>query len=409
MKHMDVFCNMYGKRLLVGRIANVGGGILFQYAQGFLDSGLLLSPFKLPLQLGVFEDERKTFDGLHGLFNDSLPDGWGLLLLDRKLKASGVSLQELSPLDRLALVGTRGMGALEYEPEDFRVGSDEDLLDLDGLANESRQILDDGGSLEAVNTLLRLGGSSGGARPKILCDVRQNDLTIRASGSEPGFEPWMIKLRGKEDPSDIGLVEYAYSMAAKEAGVEMPDTCLFPSDISEGFFGIKRFDRVNSMKIHTHTACGLLHANHRYPSMTYEGLITLTQLLTKDYREIEKMIRLMVFNVKADNMDDHSKNFSFLMDAEGRWKMAPAYDLTPSKGFGGEHSTTVNGKGKNITDADLVTVAVHFTSEANIKKIITDVENALQRIPEIMKEAKMKVSVSADAELREEDDDGPSP
>jgi serine/threonine-protein kinase HipA len=398
MKHMDVFCNMYGKRLLVGRLASVSGGILFQYAERFLDSGLLLSPFKLPLQPGVFEDERKTFDGLHGLFNDSLPDGWGLLLLDRKLKGSGANLQELSPLDRLALVGTRGMGALEYEPEDFRAGPDEEFLDLDGLAEKSRQILDDGGSLEAVNTLLRLGGSSGGARPKILCDVRQSDLTIKASGAGPGFEPWMIKFRAKEDPSDIGLIEYAYSVAAKEAGVEMPDTCLFPSNISEGFFGIKRFDRTNGMKIHTHTACGLLHANHRYPSLTYEGLITLSQALTKDHRETEKMIRLMVFNVKAGNMDDHSKNFSFLMDADGQWKMAPAYDLTPSKGLGGEHSTTVNGKGKNITDTDLMTAAANFTSETNVKKMIADVENALQRIPKIMKEARAKTFVSTNAQ-----------
>ena len=147
------------------------------------------------------------------------------------------------------------------------------------------------------------------------------------------------------------------------------------------------------MKIHTHTACGLLHANHRYPSLTYEGLITLSQQLTKDYRETEKMVRLMVFNVKSGNMDDHSKNFSFLMDAEGQWKMAPAYDLTPSKGFGGEHSTTVNGKGKNITDTDLVVAAANFISEANVKKMIADVENALQRIPEIMEAAKVRRSL----------------
>jgi serine/threonine-protein kinase HipA len=345
----------------------------------------------------VFEDDRKTFDGLHGLFNDSLPDGWGLLLLGRKLKASGASLQDLSPLARLALVGTRGMGSLEYEPEDVRSDPDKKFLDLDGLAEESRCILDDGGSLESVNTLLRLGGSSGGARPKILCNVRQSDLTVRASDSEPDFEPWMIKFRAKEDPPNIGLVEYAYSVAAKEAGVEMPDTCLFASKTSDGFFGIKRFDRKKAMKIHTHSACGLLHASHRYPSLNYEGLINLAHILTKDHREVEKMIRLMIFNVKAGNMDDHPKNFSFLLGPDGQWKMAPAYDLTPSSGFGGQHSTTVNSKGKNITDSDLVAAADKIVPEANVKKIIATVENALQRIPEIMNESKSKKFSSAKA------------
>ena len=395
MKYMDVFCNMYGKRLLVGRLADADGGILFQYAESFLGSGLWLSPFKLPLQPGVFEDKHKTFGGLHGLFNDSLPDGWGLLLLDRKLKASGTGLQEISPLDRLALVGVRGMGALEYEPEDFSACHDEEFLDLDGLAEESRRILDEGGSLEAVNTLLRLGGSSGGARPKILCGVRRSDLAVKASDSYPDFEPWMIKFRSKEDSSGMGLVEYAYSTAAKEAGVEMPDTCLFSSNTSEGIFGVKRFDRMQGLKIHTHTACGLLHANHRYPSMTYEELIKLSHLLTKDRRETEKMVRLMVFNVKSGNMDDHSKNFSFLLDADGLWKMAPAYDLTPSMGFAGEHSTSVNGKGKNIADTDLVAAAAGFASAAAEKEMIADVEKALCGVPEIMEQAESKTFHSA--------------
>jgi serine/threonine-protein kinase HipA len=390
MKRLDVFCAMYGKRLHIGRLADAGDGVLFQYAESFLASGLWLSPFKLPLHPGVFEAERKSFDGLHGVFNDSLPDGWGLLLLDRMLKASGASLQDLSPLDRLAMIGARGMGALEYEPEEYRAERDGAILDLDGLAEDSRRILDEGASLDAVNALFRLGGSSGGARPKILCDVRRSDLTVKASDAGQDFDPWLIKFRAKEDPSDTGLVEYAYSVAAREAGIEMPETCLFPSDRSEGFFGVKRFDRAQGMKIHTHTACGLLHADHRYPSLTYADLIALAQLLTKDQRETEKMIRLMVFNVKAGNMDDHSKNFSFLMEADGRWKMAPAYDLTPSRGFGGEHATGVNGKGKNITDADLAALATGYISQSAVREIISDVEKALARVPEIMEEAQAK-------------------
>ena len=271
------------------------------------------------------------------------------------------------------------MGALEYEPEKQDSSLAGEFLNLDGLAENSRQILNEEGSLEAVNTLLRLSGSSGGARPKILCQVRRNDLSVKAQASEPGYDPWLIKFRAREDPPETGLMEYLYSLAAKKAGLDMPDTALFPSKISEGYFGAKRFDRANEAKIHAHTACGLLHASHRWPSLSYEGLIRLTHLLTKDNRETEKMIRLMIFNVKAGNKDDHSKNFSFLINEEKRWKMAPAYDLTPSGGFGGEHSTTVNGKGRDITDADLAAAAQGYISEAKAKEMIGEVTEALSK------------------------------
>ncbi len=142
------------------------------------------------------------------------------------------------------------MGALEYEPTNSSVTSPDGFLDLDGLANETRQILDEGGSLETVDRLLRLGGSSGGARPKILCAVRQSDLAAKSRDSDPDFEPWLIKFRAKDDAPDAGLVEYAYSVAAKEAGVDMPETALFPSKTSGGFFGVKRFDRDGGLKIH---------------------------------------------------------------------------------------------------------------------------------------------------------------
>lgn len=376
---------MYGKRLLVGRLAASEEGVLFQYAESFLNSKLALSPLKLPLAPGVFKDDRKTFDGLYGLFNDSLPDGWGLLLLDRKLRAHGSRLQDISPLDRLALVGKGAMGALEYEPDDSGARPDEGFLDLDGLADESRQILDEGGSLEAVDRLLRLGGSSGGARPKILCAVRQSDLAVRSSDGAGDFEPWLIKFRSPNEPPEAGLIEFAYSIAAKEAGVDMPTTALFPSKSCAGFFGVKRFDRDKGLKIHVHSACGLLHASHRHPSLSYESLLKLTQVLTHDQRETLKMARLMAFNVKAGNMDDHSKNFSFLMTPDGEWKMAPAFDLTPSEGFGGEHSTTVNGKGKNISDSDLLAAAATVAiPEKAMLPMIAEVQKALNRIPEII-------------------------
>lgn len=357
---LDIFCTLRGTRSFVGKLAERNRTILFEYDSNFLNSGIELSPFKLPLRSGVFEDKKRTFGGLPGVFNDSLPDGWGLLLLDRALRAQGIRLHEISPLHRLSMVGSGGMGAMEYVPsQEGRIDIGTAPLQLDGLAEEAHTLLAEGDtSLEVVLDLLKLGGSSGGARPKILADVSVDGSQILPGGKGgAGFSPWLIKFHTREEGTAQGLIEYIYSIMAHGAGVEMPETRLFPSQTTTGFFGVRRFDRENGQKVHVHTAAGLLHASHRHPTLDYENLLRLTKALTRDVRDVEKMVRLMVFNVKSGNRDDHSKNFSFLLDAAGRWKFAPAYDLTPSAGFNGEHSAMVNGKGKNITDADLIQAA----------------------------------------------------
>lgn len=357
---LDVFCNLRGTRYYVGRLAERNRLIFFEYDKDFLNSGMELSPFKLPLQPGLFEDQDRVFDGLPGVFNDSLPDGWGLLLLDRALRSQGLKLHEISPLHRLSIIGTGGMGAMEYMPsQDSKPDCGAAPLHLDGLAEEARNILTEGvAPLEVVFDLLKLGGSSGGARPKILADVSADGSQILPAGQGgTGFSPWLIKFHTREEGTDQGLIEYVYSLMAREAGIDMPETWLFPSQITAGFFGVRRFDRDNGLKVHVHTAAGLLHASHRHPTLDYENLLRLTKALTRDVRDVEKMVRLMVFNVKSGNKDDHSKNFSFLLDAAGHWRLAPAYDLTPSAGFNGEQSAMVNGKGINITDADLIQAA----------------------------------------------------
>lgn len=378
---LDVFCNLRGRRYSIGRLAEQNRTIFFEYDKDFLTSGIALSPFRLPLRPGLFEDKNRVFDGLPGLFNDSLPDGWGLLLLDRALRAKGISLYQLSPLHRLSMVGSCGMGAMEYAPsQEMEAPSDASAIHLDGLAEEARHILAEGDvSLEVVFDLLKLGGSSGGARPKILADVSADGKKILPHGQGgEGFSPWLIKFHARKEGSDPGLVEYVYSVMARHAGIEMPETRLFPSRTTAGFFGVRRFDRDNGLKVHVHTAAGLLHASHRHPTLDYENLLRLTKALTHDVREVEKMVRLMVFNVKSGNRDDHSKNFSFLLDAEGCWKFAPAYDLTPSAGFGGEHAAMVNGKGKSITDADLVqAAAVVDVDRAFVMEAIRKTEAAL--------------------------------
>ncbi len=365
-----VFLNHLGIRIPVGILAQTEQGILFEYHPAFLECGIPLSPYFLPLRSGTFVDGKQTFDGLFGVFNDSLPDGWGLLLLDRALARKGRSLAQASPLERLTLVGSCAMGALEYEP-DSSANEDGTAFDLDTLAEESRRILGEREYHgEHLDDLLRLNGSLAGARPKIMLSIPDENGKI---------SPWIIKFRALEDRPDAGLVEYQHSVAARLAGLDMPETRLFPSKAGAGYFGIKRFDRRNGLKIHTHTACGLLHASHRFPSLDYENLIRLTASITKDKRDVERMVRLMIFNVKAGNQDDHSKNFSFCMDAAYCWHLSPAYDLMPCTGINGEHCSTVNGKGKDITDADLVkAAAVGGIGAKKVKEMIEQVVEALR-------------------------------
>ena len=370
---------MYGIRQEVGMLLQDKQRIFFEYSPDFLKSGIELSPFKLPLKAGVFEEKSRVFDGLFGLFNDSLPDGWGCLLLDRKLRKLGKSYAGITPLDRLSLIGANPMGALEYEPAD----GDSDLygdIELDSLSGEVDRILDGEESL-VLDELLKLNGSSGGARPKIVACVSSDRKQIIHGGKSlpDGFTPWIIKFSEKHDPQSSGELEYRYSLAAKAAGITMPETHLFPLKDGRGCFGVQRFDRTLKGKVHTHTACGLLHASHRFASLDYENLLKLTWILTRNHADVVEMVRRMIFNIKSGNKDDHSKNFSFLLNSRYQWQLAPAYDLTPSAGINGEQTCMVNGKGCNITDADLIkTAATANVSEVEAKALIDQITTALR-------------------------------
>ena len=376
---LKVFLNMYGIRQEVGMLLQDKQRIFFEYSPDFLKSGIELSPFKLPLKAGVFEEKSHIFDGLFGLFNDSLPDGWGCLLLDRKLRKLGKSYAEITPLDRLSLIGANPMGALEYEP----AAGDSDLygdIELDSLSGEVDRILDGEESL-VLDELLKLNGSSGGARPKIVARVSSDRKQIIHGGKSvpDGFTPWIIKFSEKHDPQNSGELEYRYSLAAKAAGITMPETHLFPLKDGRGCFGVQRFDRTLKGKVHTHTACGLLHASHRFASLDYENLLKLTWILTRNHADVVEMVRRMIFNIKSGNKDDHSKNFSFLLNSRYQWQLAPAYDLTPSAGINGEQTCMVNGKGCDITDADLIkTAATANVSEVEAKALIDQITTALR-------------------------------
>ncbi len=388
---LNVFLNAHGNRLFVGVLEEQNNRIFFEYAPEFIGTNIPLSPFMLPLKQQVYEDEKRTFDGLFGVFNDSLPDGWGCLLLDRKLQKQGLSYNTITPLQRLSLIGLNAMGALEYEPITEIDREFTQDIELDSLSMEAGKILQ-GNASEVLDTLLSLNGSSAGARPKIVALVSKDKQTlIHGSLAQENYEPWLIKFNSSLDNKDIGAKEYIYSLMAKDAGIDMPETYLFPSKNSSGHFGVKRFDRTNDGKVHIHTACGLLHASHRFASIDYTSLLKLTAVLTKDVREVEKMVRLMIFNVKSGNKDDHSKNFSFMHTRDNVWKMTPAYDLTPSEGINGEQTAMVNGKGKEITNEDFIKTAEPFGFDVKkVSEIIEQIDNALSGYQKYAKQLGIK-------------------
>lgn len=361
--------------------------IYFEYNNSFLESGLHLSPFKLPLKTGVIVCEDHVFDGLFGLFNDSLPDGWGRLLLDRKLRTLGLNPNGITPLDRLSYTGSRGMGALQYEPEINDSQGLKFINDLDEIARECMQVMEYDDN-QFLDDLLIMNGSSAGARPKILITIGPKEKNISNNNLNEVHNDWIVKFRSSQDPKDIGSIEYAYNLMAKSAGLAIPEIKLFKSKIGSGHFGVKRFDRVESRFIHMHTLCGLLHADHRYPALDYSAIMRVTMLLTQNQLEVERQFRNAVFNVFAHNRDDHSKNFSFLMDEDGSWYVSPAYDLTFSSGPGGEHCTSVMGEGRNPTKSHLLKLAQASGIPDNTSgQIIEEVKNAIMLWPTFAKEA----------------------
>ncbi len=318
--------------------------IAFQYDDDWIRNGFSISTLSLPLNSNVFvppEKCRDRFKGLFGVFADSLPDSWGELLLNRRLSAMGIAADDVSSLDRLAYTGKSGMGALEYYPAKESEFSMESVgLDYDQIAGECEKVLASA-ETDQLDILYRLGGSSGGTRPKIL---------IKENGKD-----WIVKFPAGVDPSICGKREYDYSVCAKSCGIIMTETELIDSSVCEGYFKTARFDRCDGKKIFSLTFAGLLEADFRAPSCDYGTYFKVIRMLTRDNSDdVEQMYRVMCFNVLTHNLDDHAKNFSLLYTEDKGWRLAPAYDLTFSTTYWGEQTTSVCGKGKNISDEDLI-------------------------------------------------------
>ena len=340
------------------------GRIAFQYDDEWIKNGFSISPFSLPLSNEVYINQKPTFNGLYGVFWDSLPDGWGELLVRRMLSKKGINPDRLTPLQKLTLIAKNGLGGLTYEPcKSFE--SENFDFNLDELAEETKKILNDESDNINLDKIYELGGSSGGARPK---------AHITKDGEE-----WIVKFPCLIDPKNIGEQEYKANKLAKECGINVNEFELFDSKLCSGYFGVKRFDRDNGKKIHMISLSALLETTHRLPNLDYYHLFQVIQNICADKQDLYEAYRRMCFNVLYKNRDDHGKNFSFLYDENLKgYKLSPAYDITstPNKP---EHEMSVGGNGIP-TEEDLLNLAKEFKlSMQKCKEIIKKIKQVINK------------------------------
>lgn len=337
--------------------------IAFQYDAQWVQKGFSISPFSLPLSSQVFIAKSPYFKGLFGVFHDSLPDGWGELLIRRFLSKNGINFERLSALTLLTLIRQNGKGGLTYEP--FQPLSDQiPSPNLDDLAKDIEKILNEVNPAVDIDRLFVLGGSSGGARPKAY---------LLIDGDE-----WIVKFPLAMDPKNIGELEYKANTLAQKAGIQTNEFKLFPSQKSSGYFGTKRFDRLKHQGVHMISLSALLETTHQIPNLDYKHLFQVIQRICLNQNDLYEAYQRMCFNVFFGNKDDHGKNFSFLYDDHQKgYVLSPAYDIThtPDK-F--EHEMTVLGVG-NPTESDLLKIAEDMKlSLSKCKSIIAKIKAVLK-------------------------------
>ncbi len=343
-----------GEEVTVGVLAQNRQGTFFQYKTDYLTQFGNLSPFMLEGSSDLQIAPKHPHNGLHGLFSDSLPDGWGLLLQDRIFRQHGILPAQITAMDRLAFVGRKGMGALAFTPESDYKPSDHDEVDLATLGLQAQALFD--GQTEDVLAALVAGGSSGGARPKAQVFFSSGDPYHCRTQAILGDEAWLVKFTSQSLAlgHEEGLCEASYLKLAHLAGLQPPEWTLLDAPSKSGasaWLAVKRFDwedKSNNKpgRLHMHSACGLLDADFRTPSLDYEDLIKASRQLCKSPAIGRLQFRRALFNLFACNQDDHSKNWAFLQSDKGEWQPAPFYDVTFSPHPFNEHACSFSGYGK---------------------------------------------------------------
>jgi len=375
MKKVKVIYAGWGENWVLGQLAQSSSQLLFEYSTEALKNKIEFSPLNLKLKPTAYSRFPLYQQHLPGLISDSLPDGWGLLLMDKVFRKQGLDLRQISPLDRLSFLNGRGIGALEYEPALNQELNKNDLSILK-IASEVQKVINDKAS-DILPQLAQMGGSPQGARPKILVEYNQKTKNI-ASQQINGFESWLVKFPAQHEHFEACAIEALYMQLAKKAGLHTTVTEYFELGPKLSAFGIKRFDRDKKIKIMSHTLAGLLNADFQQPSsVDYITFLRTTWLLTHDEQQVLRAFRQCVFNVIFNNRDDHPKNFTYLMNKKYEWQLSPVYDLTFSYGPSGEHHMDICGEGLMPKRSDLINlserVGLNLTKS---KQIIDEVSHA---------------------------------
>jgi serine/threonine-protein kinase HipA len=361
LKNIEVTLQWVDRDEKVGYLSRTEQGIYFKYLDDYLENGHSLSPIKLRWDNSAQKCDLGFLEGLHGVFYDSLPDGWGRLLTDRHFVKNKIAFEDIGALDRLSLVGENGLGVLQYRPMDE--SNKTEFLDwqLEQMYNESISIYKDE-SNQGLDQILLIGGSSGGARPKVHVYYNRDEhhFITDVKKVDESYEPWIIKFESSSDIEYAAQVEYAYSLMAKDCGIEMSETQLFEVSKDKKAFGTRRFDRLHHDRFHMLSVAGLLHDNFRMCAIDYGHIMNAGYQLCKSSKSYLDVLRVASFNLYANNQDDHSKNFAFLMDKKGQWRFSPAYDLTYINTHHGHHSIGYDGQSKNPTSKNLRDLAEMF-------------------------------------------------
>ncbi len=399
-----------GERVPVGVLAQNRQGVFFQYDAGYLARFGNLSPFTLDATTALQPAPRQPHHGIHGVFADSLPDGWGLLLQDRIFRQHGILPAQLTAMDRLALVGARGMGALTFSPvSGFKPGDHHDV-DLAVLGLGAQTLFDsmslDGpeGPPQEILAALVATGSSGGARPKAQVFANAGNFEQCRTHAKPEDEAWLVKFTSRNLAlgHEEGLCEAVYLHMAEQANLQPPSWRLIPAPERSGaiaWLAVKRFDYLpvgpharkktaRPGRLHMHSACGLLDADFRTPGLDYADLIKASRQLCKAPSVGRLQFRRAVFNLFAANHDDHSKNWSFLQNDDGRWQVAPCYDVTFSPHPFHEHATTFDGYGRQppLKTMQKLAAGAGFASWKEAQQGIHEVVDALSHFSSLARD-----------------------
>lgn len=369
MKKLNIYYNGWGEYWHLGTLADTGKQIYFEYSNTALQKGIEFSPISLPLQKKIFTHFPEHQFQLPGFIADALPDGWGMLLLDRLFQKNKIPLHSISILDKLALRTDNAIGALSFEPvQELESSTAKNLksksitknqLSLDLIAQEIRKIEADKQS-KTLNDLVKMGGSPHGARPKILINYNPKNKKMdvhSTTESSNKLQPWIFKFPSQNEHSEVCAIEHVYFQLAKKSGLTVTESVFLELEKTTAF-GSKRFDRIDLQKIPIHTLAGVVNSNFRIPgSLNYQSLLQVTRQMTRDEREVKKAFQAAVFNFIFNNRDDHAKNFSFLMNSNHQYILSPSYDLTFCEGPSGEHQMDFMGEGKNPDGSHLIALA----------------------------------------------------